>query len=65
MPMSSKQFRTALKALGLSQMEAARRLHVDPRTVRRWALGEAKRGIPEPVVLLIRTWVAAGRHATR
>jgi transcriptional regulator with XRE-family HTH domain len=54
--MSGEQLRAALAALGLSQLEAARRLGVDGRTVRRWVAGD--RRIPGPVVELVRTWLA-------
>jgi len=56
MPMTPKQLRAALKRLGFSQLEAARRLGVNPRTVRFWVAGTYR--IPEPVVILIRTWLA-------
>jgi len=62
MAMTAKQLRTALKRLGLNQLEAARRLGVTGRAVRFWVAGE--RRIPEPVAILIRTWVeSATRHA--
>ena len=51
------QLRAALKRLGISQMEASRRLGVDPSTVRRWLAGA--RRIPEPVAILMRTWLTA------
>jgi DNA-binding transcriptional regulator YiaG len=50
--MSADEFRAALAALGLSQVEAASALEVDARTVRRWALGE--RAIPGPVRVALR-----------
>ena len=37
---SATTFRSWLNQLGLSQMECARLLNIDPRTVRAWALGE-------------------------
>ena len=55
MPMTSKQLRAALKRLGFSQLEAARRLGVNARTVRFWIAGTYR--IPEPVVILLRTWL--------
>jgi len=55
MPLTPQQFRTALKRLGLNQVAAAKQLGVDPRTVRRWLAGDRK--IPEPVVILLRTWL--------
>lgn len=54
--MTPADFRAALDRLELSQSEAARRLGVDPRTVRRWIAGD--RRIPGPVVELLRTWLA-------
>jgi len=56
MPMTHRQLRAALKRLGWSQLEAARRLGVAPRTMRYWIAGE--RRIPESVALLLRVWVA-------
>jgi transcriptional regulator with XRE-family HTH domain len=57
MPMTQRQLRAALKRLGWSQLEGARRLGVAPRTMRYWVAGE--RRIPESVALLLRTWIAA------
>ena len=53
--MTARQLRTALKSLGLSQVGAAARLGVAPRTMRYWIAGE--RRIPEPAAILLRTWV--------
>lgn len=50
--MTAKQFQAAIDRLGLSQVGAARLFGADPRTARRWALGE--RSIPEPVAILLR-----------
>ena len=55
MPMSPQQFRRVLRLLRLSQMEAARRLGVNERTVRRWVAGDSR--IPESVALLLHTWL--------
>jgi len=55
MPMTSKQLRTALKHLGLTQVGAAAKLGIAPRTMRYWVAGE--RRIPEPVAILLRTWL--------
>ncbi len=55
MPMSPQQFRRVLRRLRLSQMEAARRLGVNERTVRRWVAGDSR--IPESVALLLHTWL--------
>ena len=55
MPMSPPQFRRVLRRLRLSQMEAARRLGLNERTVRRWVAGDSR--IPESVALLLHTWL--------
>ena len=55
MPMTAKQLRSALKGLGLTQVAAAARLGIAPRTMRYWVAGE--RRIPEPVAILLRTWI--------
>ncbi len=55
MPMSPQQFRHALRHLGLNQVQAATRLGVNPRTVRRWVAGDSR--IPESVTLLLRLWL--------
>ena len=52
--MTPTQLRRLLKRLVWSQVEAARRLKVDPRTVRRWVAGE--RRIPESAAMLLATW---------
>jgi hypothetical protein len=54
--MTSNQFRAALERLGLSQVGAAALVGADPRTGRRWALGE--RDVPECVAILLRLLVA-------
>jgi DNA-binding transcriptional regulator YiaG len=59
MPMTPKQLREALTRLRFSQVTAARHLGVDPRTVRKWV--GAERRIPEPVAILVRLWLKAGR----
>jgi DNA-binding transcriptional regulator YiaG len=53
--MSPQQFRDALRRLRLSQVEAAKRLSVNERTVRRWVAGDSR--IPESVALLLHTWM--------
>ena len=58
MPMTAKQLRAALKHLDLTQVGAAARLGVAPRTMRYWVAGE--RRIPEPVAILLRTWIKEG-----
>ena len=57
MPMTPKQFRAALRRLRVNQTEAAQRLGVTPRAVRFWIAGE--RRIPEPVRILLRTWLGS------
>lgn len=64
--MTPDEYRTAIEALGLSQIAAARLLGVDPRTSRKWACGE--RDIPEPAARFLRYLIATGRsgeHAMR
>ena len=57
MPMTAKQLRTSLKRLGLTQVGAAVKLGIAPRTMRYWVAGE--RRIPEAVAILLRTWLKA------
>jgi DNA-binding transcriptional regulator YiaG len=38
--MDKKEFRAALSKVGMTQLDAARIFDVNPRTVRRWALGD-------------------------
>lgn len=54
--MTPNQFRTALDRLSLSQAAAASLVGADPRTGRRWALGE--RTVPECVAILLRLLMA-------
>lgn len=54
--MTAKQFQSAIDRLGLSQVGAARLFGADPRTARRWALGE--RSVPGAVVILLRLMLA-------
>jgi hypothetical protein len=54
-PMSPKQYRAAIEALGLSQVKAGLFLGVGPRTSRRWALDES--AIPESVAKLLRVMI--------
>ena len=53
---TAQQLRAALKRLGISQMELARRLHVAPTTVRRWVSRKRPAPIPHYVDLLIEAW---------
>lgn len=54
--MTANQYRAAIGRLDLSQVGAARLVGADPRTGRRWALGEVR--IPECVAILLRLLVA-------
>jgi hypothetical protein len=54
--MTAKQFQNAIDRLGLSQVGAARLVGADPRTARRWALGE--RSVPEAVAIILRLMLA-------
>lgn len=57
--MTKNDFDALLLELGLSQVEAARLLSVDPRTVRRWA--EDPGEIPGPAEQALRAWRALHR----
>jgi ribosome-binding protein aMBF1 (putative translation factor) len=59
--MTPKQYRKALDELGWSQVEAARELGFDPRTSRRYALGERK--VPKTVELLLKIKLDQEREA--
>jgi DNA-binding transcriptional regulator YiaG len=52
--MTPTQFKRTVKRLGLSQMELARRIKVDGRTVRSWIAG--RYAVPEAVSLLLGCW---------
>lgn len=54
--MTHSEYRDTIAALGLNQSSAARLFGVDPRTSRRWALGELP--VPRPVVLCLRLMLA-------
>lgn len=58
--MTSEEFKTAKAALGATYAKLASILHVDERTVRRWASGESK--IPGPVAFSMQTLIDS--HAT-
>ena len=47
-----------LAELGINQMQAARALRVDPRTVRRWIAGDVE--VPGPVEVLLEGWLKRG-----
>jgi len=55
MPMTPRELRRALKRLGWTQVELARRIGVNPRTVRKWVLNETP--MSEPASLLLREWL--------
>jgi DNA-binding transcriptional regulator YiaG len=60
-PMSSKEFRAALAALNLNQLDAAEFLGIGQRTSRAWAAARtvpSGRPIPHHVALLLRLMVA-------
>jgi DNA-binding transcriptional regulator YiaG len=56
---TADDYRSAIEALGLSQLAAARLLGVDERTSRRWANGE--RDVPEPAARFLRYLIATGK----
>jgi hypothetical protein len=51
--MTSKQYRQLLKLLDISQVGAGRLLEIDPRTSRRYALGEMEI-IPKMINIILR-----------
>ncbi len=52
--MDSREFRSALGQLGLSQLEAARLLGVKSRTIQRWVAGNPS--VAEPAAQALRAW---------
>lgn len=60
---SAATFRTWLQKLRLSQMECARQLNVDPRSVRAWALGE--RDVPGPAITALELMFVIEKKAMR
>ena len=60
MTMSPQQFRHVLRQLGLNQVKAAKRLAVNPRTVRRWVASDSR--IPDSVSLLLQLWLRERRR---
>ena len=60
MTMSPQQFRQVLRRLRLNQVQAAKRLGVNPRTLRRWVAGDSR--IPESVGLLLQLWLRERRR---
>ena len=55
MTLSPQRFRHALRQLRLTQVQAANRLRVNQRTVRRWVAGDSR--VPESVTLLLEVWL--------
>lgn len=56
--MTPNAYREALDSLGLSQVGAATLFGVNPRTSRRWALGE--QDIPKAVEIALRLMLIVG-----
>lgn len=56
--MTHTEYREAIESLGLSQVGAARLFGVDPRTSRRWALGELP--VPRAVELALKLMLKHG-----
>ena len=54
-PMTAKEFRAAVKALGWKQTVLAARLGVSPRTIRAWAQGT--RPVPKMAAIVLRMWL--------
>jgi hypothetical protein len=54
--MTSRQYRAAIEALGLSQIRAGRFLGVPTKTSSRWALGESR--VPTAVGVLLKLMIA-------
>jgi len=61
--MTPRQYRNALKRLGLNQVEAAKVLGVSAPTSRRYAAIDGE--IPEPVSKLLRLWIEMGTQRSR
>jgi hypothetical protein len=59
--MTAIEFRDCLAQLGLTQIEVASLLEVDPRTVRRWADGNGT-DIPGPAEHALRAWLGLQRR---
>ena len=58
--MDAAGYRKALEALGLSQVAAAKFLHVNERSSRDWASTEEANGPPAPVAKFLRSIAALG-----
>jgi hypothetical protein len=50
--MTAQEYKDALEALKLTQLDAGELFNIGPRTSRRWALGEAR--IPASVAMILR-----------
>jgi len=61
--MTPSALKRHLQRVGIGQMQAARRLKVNPRTVRRWVAGDSP--IPEAVAQLVALWPARKRRPSR
>lgn len=55
--------RVLIERLRLSQVEAAHRLEINPRTMRRWLAGRAR--IPAAVAQLLETWAKQAKARER
>ena len=58
--MTPSELKRHLQRVGMGQMEAARCLKVNPRTVRRWIAGDSP--IPEAVAQLVALWPSRKRR---
>ena len=56
--MTARQFKTALKALSISQASAGRYLGVSERTANRYSKGKA--AVPAPTAMLLRALIHYG-----
>ena len=56
--MTAIELRATLEHLSLNQLELARLVRVNPRTVRRWTGGDG--AVPPAVAVLLETFVLAG-----
>jgi len=61
--MKPSELKRHLQRVGIGQMEAARRLKVNPRTVRRWVAGDSP--IPEAVAQLVALWPSRKQRSPR
>jgi hypothetical protein len=61
--MTATELRAALKKLGISQLEAARRLRITGRTMQRYVASDTH--IPGPVEILVEQWLTASPPSAR